>query len=204
MSTFHEDLRFATEIAKEPWVTAIYENVITSYLGQELITDLALQKKGVDRIVYISDPNRPKLFVEEKILSEPRTEIPLEYVSDRFGAPPTDGYVEKRGQLTDLIVFIFVPTQEYIIWAWREFQAAWLAHKDEWKGKFGGDHDPRNVAGENRSLCCFVPIDVICKAVKPLREKRLSPEQLQAYASKRGKTIRRWLHEAWTRWKESK
>jgi hypothetical protein len=155
---FKERLAWSLTARHEVFWDAVYRKAFPSLARTEIITDLALQKLGVDRLLVLG--NGIELTVDEKKreCADPG-DILLEYRHE--GHYNADGWMEKDATI-DYLAYAFIPNRRCYLFDWRMLRRAWLCHKDEWMARF------RHIKSNNEryvTWCLAVPTDVLQRAV---------------------------------------
>lgn len=157
MYDFHERLSWSLAGAHEPFWQAVYKKAFPNLSHTELCDDLAKQKQGVDRVLYLANGN--VLYVDEKKRERDYPDILLEYVSaDTYRTP---GWMEKDLAM-DYLAYAFMPSQRCYLFPWPILRRAWLLNKQAWIGSY------KTVRGENRgytTLSVAIPKLVLRQAV---------------------------------------
>lgn len=127
---FKEQLDYSLQTDHEPFWEAVYRKAFPTMIGMSTITDMGLQRFGIDRIIKCPDR---LVFVDEKKREETWSDILLEYISvDTTGAP---GWVEKD-LLIDYITYAFMSTKTVYLLPWVLLKRAWIDNKEDWKRRF--------------------------------------------------------------------
>ncbi len=161
MSThdFIERNRWSLAARQTAFCTAAYHKAFSSLVRCEPITDLTLQRLGVDRLLVLS--NGIELTVDEKIRERHDTgDILLEYRHEgQYSAP---GWIEKDLTI-DYLAYGFLPSRRCYLFDWRMLRRAWVQHKDSWLGQYRHIQAPNNTY---TTRCVAVPIPILQQAVR--------------------------------------
>jgi len=162
---FYEKLAWSEAQGHEPFWDAVYRKAFPDMVNSMLCSgDTAAQRKGVDRLVYLS--NDKILRIDEKKRMEVWPDILLEYVSvDKTGAL---GWMNKT-LVIDYLAYAFIPSKKCYLFDWQLLRRAWLNYGAEWKRKGEAREDKfRIVEAKNTNYSTWsvaVPIFVVMKAV---------------------------------------
>lgn len=155
---FNERKNWSLDKGHELFWSAVYEKAFPSLVSAELVTDIALQRTGVDRLLTLG--NGICLTVDEKKRERSDTgDILLEYRHE--GLYNADGWIEKDLTI-DYLAYAFIPNRRCYLFDWRMLRRAWLHYKDRWLLQY--EHIPSpNKSYKTWSLA--VPTDVLYRAV---------------------------------------
>lgn len=158
---FHTDNRYSLASSEEAFWLAVYRKAFANLTRQELCTDLAKQRQGIDRILYLA--NGHVLHVDEKKRAREYSDILLEYTSALERNTP--GWIEKDLAI-DYLAYGFMQSKRCYLFPWAMLQRAWLHRGGVWKAKY-----PRIVARTRignqayQTISVAVPIKVLQQAV---------------------------------------
>ncbi|KKL71604.1 hypothetical protein LCGC14_2093270 [marine sediment metagenome] len=121
-------MAFSEGYADAPWWEKIYRQAFPSMASMTYVKqDGWAQRGGIDRVITLRSGKG--LWIDEKVRSEDRPDILLEYRSnDRTGAL---GWVAKD-LATDYIAYAFIPSQRCYLLPFATLRRAWKEHAAEW------------------------------------------------------------------------
>jgi hypothetical protein len=155
MNVWKNDLSWSEENARDPFWVDFYKKWFPDLVKIKIVTDLTLQKMGIDKIIYFPDKTKHVLIDEKVRRMKDSGDIMLEYISnDRSGSP---GWIEKD-TFTDYVVWAFWFDKHIYKLPLIELRLIWLEHKKEWLNKYPIQRAPNNGYD---TLNCAVPIRVI-------------------------------------------
>lgn len=161
--TFQEDLAFSLGASEETFWDAVYRKAFTNFQYSELCTDLAKQKEGIDRTIYLTNGN--VLWVDEKVRRKTYRDILLEHTSNVERGTP--GWMEKDLAM-DYLAYAFMPTKVCYLFPWPLLRRAWLQYRLKWRTEYW-DTAPGTTrlpgGGFYMTHSVAVPIDVLQRAV---------------------------------------
>lgn len=130
---FRERLSYSEQASTEPFWELVYRTAFPNMVNQmPLSGDTAGQRKGHDRIVYLS--NGHTITLDEKKRSQEWPDFLLEYISvDKTGAP---GWMEKDLDI-DYLAYAYMPIQRVYLLPWLPLRRAWRWYSEQWKEKYG-------------------------------------------------------------------
>jgi N-glycosylase/DNA lyase len=157
MNDFETDLAYSLNARGEAFWLSVYKIAFPNFSRMEIVRRLDWQRKGIDRIIYLSNGN--KLKIDEKKRRREYSDILLEYLSnDRTRAP---GWIEKDLAI-DYLAYAFMESQRVYFFPFPALFKAWYDNKEHWFSVY----DP--VTAKNRgynTLSLPIPIDVLQRAV---------------------------------------
>ncbi len=122
----------AIEKTYQPAFDEVYYQMYPDLEDIETITDLKLQKQGVDRIIHL--PNNKRIVVDEKIRFKDYGDILLEFLSnDKTGAL---GWVIKPGMRTTMLAYGISTTKTCYVIPFKKLQMAFNKFGDSWKERY--------------------------------------------------------------------
>ncbi len=153
---FKEQLDYSYQADHEPFWEAVYHEAFPTMTDMTLMTDMDLQRIGIDRMIMCPDE---LIFVDEKKRKETWGDILLEYISvDTTGAP---GWVEKDLSI-DYIAYAFMSTKTVYLLPWGLLKRAWIENKEDWLRRFKIVHAKNN---DYTTYSVAVPISVLIDKV---------------------------------------
>ena len=158
MNKFHKDLEYSLEGREDKLFDSFYYATFPYLVNIELVEDLVLQKKGIDKILHFD--NGKQLLIDEKKRRKDYGDILLEEFSNYEKRKP--GWLH-RSKHTDYIVYAIMPSKKVFL---LPFQLLWLAFSKnyiEWLNKYG-----RKFAVNNGYTTSNipVPVEVLLSAIK--------------------------------------
>jgi len=132
---FRDSLQLSNSVARDARWEALYRQAWPDVVGVEYITDVTIQRHGIDRLLYFVD--RPSIAVEEKYDSQAVENFFLEYWS--AVETNTPGWIRKPLRC-DYFVYVCPNIYNAYILPWPELQAAWIAQADHWVKTYGPKH----------------------------------------------------------------
>lgn len=159
-TSFKRDLAWSLEAGHEAFWDAVYRKAFPSTARTQIITDLKLQRLGVDRLVVLS--NGIELTIDEKKRSMSDTgDILLEYRHE--GQYNAEGWMEKEATI-DYLAYAFIPDRRCYLFDWRMLRRAWCQHKDEWLLRYQHIKSDKND-GRYVTWSLAVPTPILQRAV---------------------------------------
>ena len=64
MNYFKQDLQYSYDLRDDLRLTDFYKNIFPNLNKIELVDDLSLQKRGIDKIIHFNNEN--KIYIDEK------------------------------------------------------------------------------------------------------------------------------------------
>lgn len=152
---FHNDHKQSQREQLSPWWQALYKKAFPNFHSMEVVTDLALQKTGIDRIITLDDGHT--ITIEEKVRYTVYPDILLEYRS----TPTATGWINKPLHC-DYIAYVFEPNKTAHILPYQLLRRAWLENNKAWLKQY------KHVPGRNQgytSMSVAIPIRVLKQAL---------------------------------------
>ena len=165
MNDFYEDLQYSYEV--ESFWDSFYKKAFVDLERTELCNDLTLQRKGVDRFVYLKSGH--VLTIDEKSRRKAYPDIALEFLSnDKTGSP---GWINKQ-LVIDYLAYAFIPTGDVYLFPWEMLRRAWVEFGEIWKMTYGviEAHNP-----DYNTLSVPVPIKVLRATVSTAAIIKIRP-----------------------------
>lgn len=166
MGDFHGDL----ERSKSPELQAIANAAIREYffgldIKIEFVEDVSEQKKGIDKLVYLSNGRVVKL--EEKLRDSNYEDVLIEAWSTFFDwndKRNRDGWIRKTNQEAELLLYVF-PNGDWLIVPFALLQTTWKRHSAAWHSD---ERIGKKVArdGTKKSMNAAIPFDILIGALK--------------------------------------
>jgi len=132
VNDFVTDLAWSFEIADDQSLDAFYRKTFPHLERIEKVQDLALQRRGIDKILHMKSGK--SYFVDEKKRRTAYPDILIEEYSDfdrrRVGWIGKDKY-------TDYLVYAIMPTQTVYLFPFLLLQLAWLRNYSQWLARYG-------------------------------------------------------------------
>ncbi|AEG14712.1 hypothetical protein Desku_1125 [Desulfofundulus kuznetsovii DSM 6115] len=168
---FQTDLAYSLEERENEMFDAFYYRAFPGLQRIELVTDIATQRKGIDKILTFS--NGQRVTVDEKKRRTDYGDILLELWS--VWAPEKG--VAKLGWLytaqCDYIVYAIMPRNIAYVLPTLLLRAAWATHKGEWLKKYPELKPARNKGYVTRNIA--IPADILLNAIyREMRNKMVS------------------------------
>ena len=127
LNRFHDDLKFADSLSAE--LDAYYLERFPGAVRVEHVTDLGMQRRGVDKIVHLRDGRTVK--IEEKIRRKSWPDFLLEIRSRGT----------KLGWLftckADYICYVYLESREAYFLPVVLLQMAWMENGADWERRYG-------------------------------------------------------------------
>lgn len=155
---FNNDLTWSLE--QEDFLNEFYKGYFQNMVEQELVTDIDIQKSGIDRFITLA--NGKIVSIDEKIRRRAYNESPdvlIEYVSNNTTG--AKGWIEKDSAV-DYIAYIWLNDRKGVLLPFFLLQRAWETNKEEWLATYPV------FKGQNKnyhSLNVAVPLTVLVKAI---------------------------------------
>ena len=152
---FHKDHKQSQQEQLSPWWVDLYKQAFPNYHSMEVVTDITLQRTGIDRIITLDDGHT--IAIEEKVRYTVYPDILLEYRS----TPQATGWINKALHC-DYITYVFEPSKTAHILPYQLLRRAWLQNKYNWTRQY------KHIPGRNHgytSMSIAVPITVLKQAL---------------------------------------
>ena len=127
LNRFHDDLKFADSLSAE--LDAYYLERFPGAVRVERITDLGMQRRGVDKIVHLRDGRTVK--IEEKIRRKSWPDFLLEIRSR--GTKPGWLFTCQA----DYVAYFYLESREIYLLPVLLLQMAWLENGSDWERRYG-------------------------------------------------------------------
>ena len=127
LNNYREDIQFSTSLAAD--LDRFYLAWFPGAVKVEHVEDLAMQKKGIDKLVYLEDGRVIKL--EEKLRRKNWSDVLLETQS-RNGKP---GWLQTCR--ADYLAYVFEPSGTVYLLPVLLLQMAWRIFGPQWVKEFG-------------------------------------------------------------------
>jgi hypothetical protein len=164
INDFKRDLTYSLAGDADEFWSMAYERYFPNMVRMEKCEDKALQLKGVDRKIYLSNGN--VLAIDEKLRRSPYKDVALEYVSNSQTGSP--GWIEKDLAI-DFIAYGFAPTREVYLFSFPLLRRCWLHFKSTWMASAKmGRNGFSIVTAKNETYCTYsvaVPIEKLQRAL---------------------------------------
>jgi hypothetical protein len=161
LNDFQLDLQYSIENRDDEQLNAFYKKAFPLAEEIEFVTDLSLQKQGIDKIIRFKDGK--ELTVDEKKRRKDYGDILLELRSN----------VERNtlGWLyysqCDFIVYAIIPTGTVFLLPVLLLRMAWVNNKNEWLLKYPKKYaDNGRYSTENIPIPAGVLLEAINKEMK--------------------------------------
>lgn len=148
MNRFENDLRYSMSENDNDKFNDLYKRAFPHLAEIEIVSDLGLQKKGVDKIIHFESGK--KILIDEKKRRKDYGDILLEEYSD-FDKKKV-GWLG-RDKYTDYIVYAIVPSGVAYFFPFNLLQMSWIENCREWADKYG-----RKFAQNNGYRTSNIPI----------------------------------------------
>ena len=136
MREFQQDLRESDEYCEYFGRGVVLPAVIPDFRKAEYVTDLEMQKLGVDFTVWTKHDDDPPIFVEMKAVNYAEGFMAVErYSSYNHGNPKrnTTGWAFLERQETNTLVYIEKPAHTAYVLDWEQFEQVVAFRKDKWR-----------------------------------------------------------------------
>jgi hypothetical protein len=155
---FHTDLEYSLNNRENEMFDEFYFRAFPSLARIELVEDLHLQKRGVDKILHLK--NTKQILIDEKKRRKDYGDILLEEYSN--WERKVVGWLG-RDKHTDYIVYAFMDTKRVVLLPFLLLQRAWLANYHDWSRDY-----PRKFAKNKGYTTSNIPIpnEVLFSAIK--------------------------------------
>jgi hypothetical protein len=131
MNDWPTDLEYSLDKVGDQFIDEIYYKAFPHLTGIEVVSDLELQKKGVDKILDLSGK---KVLVDEKRRRKDYGDILLEEYSNF--ERKTTGWLG-RTKYTDYIAYILMDTKKVYLLPFLLLQKCWINNYKDWLAKYG-------------------------------------------------------------------
>lgn len=163
LNNFHDDLKFADTLSAV--LDQFYLSRLPGAVRVEKVTDLVMQRKGVDKIVHLRDGRQIK--IEEKIRRKEWPDILLE--------------IKSRG---DKPGWLFNCQADYLAYVYKEsmtvrfipvlsLQMAWMKNGADWERRYGTREAYNSTLGGYKSVNIPVPRERLAKDLLQTMAARL-------------------------------
>ena len=156
MNKFAPDLEWSLQAGDEPFWEAVYQKAFPNLKTMELVTRPDWQRKGIDRLLTLTNGN--KLKIDEKKRRKVYPDILLEYLSNDHTRAP--GWMEKDLAI-DYLAYAFMPTRRVYLFPWPILRRAWQEYGQGWLAAY--DHKEAVNPGYS-TWSIAVPIEVVRQA----------------------------------------
>jgi len=129
---FLTDLEFSLSTRDDQALNDLYYKAFPTLEQIKIITDLKLQKKGIDKILILT--NKKEILIDEKKRREDYGDILLEEYSNFENRQW--GWLG-REKYTDYIVYAIMPTMKVYFLPFLLLQKTWLKNYETWLTKYG-------------------------------------------------------------------
>lgn len=129
---FNINLQYSIDNNDDKILSDLYYRVFPLLKSIEIVSDIELQKKGIDKILHFF--NGKKLFIDEKKRRKNYNDILIEEYS--VFENKTWGWLN-RGMITDYIVYIIMDVKIAYFLPFQLLQKAWLRNYTQWLNEYG-------------------------------------------------------------------
>lgn len=129
--SFNEELKFSLNTDLEHALNESYKKIFPVE-NIETITDINLQKLGVDKIITLTNGRR--LSLDEKIRKTDYQDILLEKYSN--SELKVAGWINDH-KITDFISYVIISSRIYYLISYPLLRSTWNRKKDDWEKMFG-------------------------------------------------------------------
>lgn len=158
---FRTDNQYSLEASEETFWLAVYRKAFSNLLRYELCTDIARQRQGIDRVLFLS--NGRTLYIDEKKRAREYPDILLEYTS--AAERNTPGWIEKDLAI-DYLAYGFMQSQRCYLFPWAMLRRAWGKYGETWKTRHRKVIARTQIGNATyQTLSVAVPIDILRRAV---------------------------------------
>ena len=168
---FSESFAKSKHLAYADWWDALCAEAFDGFIKRVVVEDAAVDKKGVDSLVYTTHSDEP-IKVEEKVREGEWSDILLEAWSSR--EDKVLGWTLDKSKVTDELMYVFIKGDYrygYVI-NFEELRSAFWANGSEWAEEFS-TKDSYNYG--YTSVNIPVPVFVLAKACPSLRMIGVKP-----------------------------
>ncbi len=155
---FNIDLEYSLEERENEMFDRFYYRIFPHLKKIDLVTDKAMQLKGIDKILTFENGNQ--LTIDEKKRRSDYGDVLLEEYSNyemrRIGWLGRDKY-------TDYIVYGIMPAYKVYIFPFLILQLAWIENYNLWLTKYGRKFAPNKGY---RTSNIPVPSDILLNAIR--------------------------------------
>ena len=162
---FHTDLRYSLDNRDDETLNDFYRKAFPFAVEIEFCQDLSLQKKGIDKLIHLSNGNT--LTIDEKKRRRDYGDILLELWSNKERNTP--GWLQYSQ--CDYIVYAILPAKKVYLLPTLLLQMAWKNNKREWLTAYpktlanNGYYNTENIA---------IPADVLLHAISAEMQKQIA------------------------------
>lgn len=140
----------------------VYRAAFPSCTGVERVTDVLMQKAGVDRIVYLGSA-RVSVHVDEKYDRHRTGNFFLELQSDAERGQ--EGWLV--GKDADFIGYLFRPERAFYLLPYRRLAEQWERRREDWADRYGIKNIPNRsrTGGQYTTTGIAIPRRVVLDAI---------------------------------------
>lgn len=160
---FHVDNHYSLDASEEAFWNAVYRKAFANLSRSELCTDIAKQRQGIDRVLYLT--NGRVLYIDEKKRRREYSDILLEHTSNIERNTP--GWIEKDLAI-DYLAYGFMQSKRCYLFPWAMLKRAWGRYGASWKAMYLPPVIGETLVGNNQTYHTgnvAVPIKVLRTAV---------------------------------------
>lgn len=168
MNDFKKDLEYSLEENENQLFDDFYFRAFKNLERIEIVSDLSLQKQGVDKKLIFSSGK--VLMVDEKKRRVDYGDILLEEWS--VVETKKIGWTGDPNKHTDYIVYVIMPTCKVYLLPYVLLQMAWRANWHNWKDIYRV-RDATNKGYHTSNLA--IPVGILMGAIKEQIEAKLTP-----------------------------
>jgi len=154
---FKADLAYSLSPEHDQIWTSAYKNAFPTFVERLPVSDLKLQKRGVDATLVMRGGKT--VLVDEKIRRSVYSDILLEYWSNEEKRVP--GWIAKD-QLCDYLAYAFEPTRRCYILPFLQLRKCWWDNRHSWV------KEHRVIHAQNpgyTTVCVAIPTKVLLNNV---------------------------------------
>ena len=145
---FEKDLNYSLDLEDDKIFNEVYYKKFPHLKRIETITDIARQRKGIDKILHLHCGK--KILIDEKKRRKDYGDILIEEYSDLDKKKV--GWIS-REKYTDYIVYFVMPSKKVYFLPFILMQLAWIENYEIWKNKYG-----RKIADNKTYKTSNIPV----------------------------------------------
>jgi hypothetical protein len=161
---FERDHAESKRHAQAQWWEFIYRHFMPDLARMWIEEDRHRQLHGVDRNIELLSSRVQ--FCEEKVRMKVYLDILLEFWSSYEHR--IRGWVARDTQLTDFLLYVFLPIRTVYLLPFQPLRRAWREHRNEWTEKYGlikSTNIHPDGSFSHTTVSCAVPIEVLSATI---------------------------------------
>jgi hypothetical protein len=169
---FQDDLEFSLDTSNEQFIDLVYKRLFPHISDIQKVTDLKLQKQGIDKI-FITDSGK-RILVDEKIRRKWYGDILLEEYSDYDRK--VVGWLGKE-KYTDYIAYIVLPAKLLYLLPFLLLQKVWIKNYHCWLKEYGRKF-AYNSTWKTSNIA--IPINILLNEIRMSMQNELDKNNIES------------------------